>query len=227
MNVNILALFNQATPVAKVVLGILIVMSVFSWALIFGKWISLTLASHRIARGTKRFDEAKTLHEAVQLIGQEPSSPLFKITRLGVNEFNRTRELGNSGSIVAENVSRALQQGVGMEISRLSGSVSFLATCSNTAPFIGLFGTVWGIMTSFHAIGAMKSASLATVAPGISEALIATALGLAVAIPATIGFNIFQGRLNTLEERLNDFAGMFVNRVQREINATRPTKTAE
>ena len=100
-------------------------------------------------------------------------------------------------------------------------ALSFLATSANTAPFIGLFGTVWGIMNTFHAIGAMKSASLATVAPGISEALIATAMGLLVAIPATIGYNTFHGSLGVLETRLVNFAGMFLNRVQRELNAHR------
>ena len=115
----------------------------------------------------------------------------------------------------------ALRQGVDMEMTRLTSSLSFLATSANTAPFIGLFGTVWGIMNTFHAIGAMKSASLATVAPGISEALIATAMGLLVAIPATIGYNTFHGSLGVLETRLVNFAGMFLNRVQRELNAHR------
>lgn len=107
-----------------------------------------------------------------------------------------------------------------MEMTRLTSSLSFLATSANTAPFIGLFGTVWGIMNTFHAIGAMKSASLATVAPGISEALIATAMGLLVAIPATIGYNTFHGSLGVLETRLVNFAGMFLNR--RPARAERP-----
>ena len=124
--------------------------------------------------------------------------------------------------MVVDNVRRSLRQGVNIEMARLTASLSSLATAANTAPFIGLFGTVWGIMNTFHAIGAMKSASLATVAPGISEALIATALGLVVAIPATVAYNSFLGRLDQLESRLVNFAGMFLNRVQREINAHRP-----
>ena len=113
-----------------------------------------------------------------------------------------------------------------MELGRLNRSLSVLATAANTAPFIGLFGTVWGIMNSFHAIGLMKSASLATVAPGISEALIATAIGLAVAIPATIAYNLFLGRLGGIETLLVNFAGAFLNRVQREINVQRGTPRA-
>ena len=96
-----------------------------------------------------------------------------------------------------------------------------LATTANTAPFIGLFGTVWGIMNSFHSIGLSKSASLATVAPGISEALVATAIGLAVAIPATVGYNMFLSKLGQLDTLLGNFAGYFLNRVQREINSHR------
>ena len=108
-----------------------------------------------------------------------------------------------------------------LELARLQRSLSLLATTANTAPFIGLFGTVWGIMSSFHSIGMLKSASLATVAPGISEALVATAIGLAVAVPATIGFNIFMGKLAGVDTLLVNFAGVFLNRVQRELNAHR------
>ena len=98
----------------------------------------------------------------------------------------------------------------------------FLATIGSVAPFIGLFGTVWGIMNSFHSIGMLKTASLATVAPGISEALVATAIGLLVAVPATIGYNIFMGKIGEIDTLLVNFAGLFLNRVQRELNAHRP-----
>ena len=138
-----------------------------------------------------------------------------------MTEFNSSKEAGNSEEVIVENVRRALRQGVSTEMTRLSSSLSFLATTANTAPFIGLFGTIWGIMHTFHSIGAMKSASLATVAPGISEALIATAFGLAVAIPATVGYNIFVGKLGDLESKLVNFAGMFLNRVHRELNANK------
>jgi len=227
MDINLLILLNQTTLVAKIVLGILIIMSVSSWAVIFQKWLSLRRAARRAAGGMEQFDRAPTLRDAVQLLGADPVSPLYGVANQGVTEFNRARGMGNSGEVVAENVRRALHQGVSIEMAKLSASLSFLATTANTAPFIGLFGTVWGIMHSFHSIGAMKSASLATVAPGISEALIATAVGLAVAVPATIGFNVFQNRLDRLEEQLINFAGMFLNRIQREINATRHVQRAE
>ena len=145
--------------------------------------------------------------------------------RAGVQQqldLNVPKELGNDSEVVVDNVRRALRQGVASEMSRLQSSLSLLATAANTAPFIGLFGTVWGIMSSFHSIGMLKTASLATVAPGISEALVATAIGLLVAVPATIGFNIFMGKIGQVDTLLVNFAGVFLNRVQRELNAHRP-----
>ncbi len=174
--------------------------------------------------GSDRFDKAQNLREAVQTLSADPSSPLYFIAHQGVLEFNRSREMGNSPDIVVDNVRRALRQGAASELSRLHRSLSFLATTANTAPFIGLFGTVWGIMNSFHSIGLSKSASLATVAPGISEALVATAIGLAVAVPATIGYNLFMGKLSQIDTLLTSFTSFFLNRVQREMNAHRPAQ---
>ena len=221
MDLSILSLLAQATLVAKAVLVVLLFMSVFSWALMFRKWMNIRAALKKAADGMDRFNHARDLREAVQSLGGDPDSPLYTVAHEGVTEFNRSKEAGNSEDVVVDNVRRALRQGVDMEMTRLTSSLSFLATSANTAPFIGLFGTVWGIMNTFHAIGAMKSASLATVAPGISEALIATAMGRLVAIPATIGYNTFHGSLGVLETRLVNFAGMFLNRVQRELNAHR------
>ena len=215
MDLSILSLLAQATLVAKAVLVILLVMSVASWALMFRKWLNIRAGLKKAADGMDRFNHARDLREAVQSLGGDPASPLYTVAHEGVTEFNRSKEAGNSEEVVVD-----------MEMTRLTSSLSFLATAANTAPFIGLFGTVWGIMSTFHAIGAMKSASLATVAPGISEALIATAMGLLVAIPATIGYNTFHGRLGVLETRLVNFAGMFLNRVQRELNAHRAVSRA-
>ncbi len=218
-NTSILSILSQATLVAKFVLALLVLMSIGSWTLMFQKWFALKAAQRKAADGLDRFQKARDLREAVQSLGGDAASPLYHVAQQGVAEFNRLKEAGSS--VVADNVRRSLRQGVGNEMTRLSASLSFLATAANTAPFIGLFGTVWGIMYSFHAIGQMKSASLATVAPGISEALIATAIGLFVAIPATVGYNIFLGMISSIEVQLVNFAGAFLNRVQREINAHR------
>jgi biopolymer transport protein TolQ len=114
-----------------------------------------------------------------------------------------------------DNVTRSLQQAVTAERSRLERGVTFLATTGSSAPFIGLFGTVWGIMESFRRIGVMKSASLAVVAPGIAEALIATAAGLAAAIPAVIFYNYFLSRINSISTEMDNFASELINIIER------------
>ena len=217
-NFDIIDVILKATPVAKVVLGILCAMSVISWTLIIYKFFSLSSARRKAERGVRRFTDASDLREAVSFLSGDTSSPVYHVAQQGVAEFNRLREAGNSEDVVADNVRRALRQGVSESMTGLNASLSFLATTANTAPFIGLFGTVWGIMHSFHQIGMKKTAAIATVAPGISEALIATALGLFVAIPATMGYNMFLSTLATIEAELVNFAGVFLNRVQREVD---------
>lgn len=206
----------QATLVSKCVLALLLVMSLTSWAYMAGKWLSLRAADRKIARGTARFEKAGDLESALPVIAGERASPLFGITRRAVLEFNRLNTTGDADRLMDNNVRRALHQGVAKEMSRLKSSLALLATAANTAPFIGLFGTVWGIMHSFQAIAAMKSVSLATVAPGIAEALIATAVGLFVAIPATCGYNVFKARLASIQGECINFAGMLLNRLQHE-----------
>lgn len=216
---EILAVLGKATFAVKVVLAVLIVMSLTSWALMLYKFAALRAAYRKSSTGLDRFIKAKDLREAVQTLSADPYSPLYHVAQQGVAEFSRLKEAGNSEDVVSDNVRRSLRQGVSEVMTGLAGSIPFLATCANTAPFIGLFGTVWGIMHSFHSIGLEGKASLATVAPGISEALVATAIGLFVAVPATIGYNSFLNRLTVIEGELVNFAGVFLNRVQREINA--------
>ena len=223
---NFLYVIFQATLVAQLLLALLLVMSVSSWAIIIHKWISLSRARKQAEEGLARFTKARDLREAVQSLGGDFSSPLYDVAQQGVAEFNRLKEAGNSGDVVADNVRRALQQGVTEAMTKLSASTAFLATTANTAPFIGLLGTVWGIMHSFHQIAQMKSASIVAVAPGISEALIATAVGLFVAIPASVAYNSFLSMMRTLEGELANFAGVFLNRVQRELNAHRGSSAA-
>ena len=215
------SLFLNATLTVKMIMGLLICMSIASRAIIINKALSLRSARVKAAAGLERFGGAPDLRQAVQSLGGDPASPLYTVAQQGVLEFNRSKEAGVSEDVVVDNVRRALHQGVSMEMSRLGRALPLLATAANTAPFIGLFGTVWGIMNSFHSIGLMKSASLATVAPGISEALIATAIGLFVAIPATIAYNLSLGSLGGIETQMVNFAADFLNRVQREINVQR------
>jgi biopolymer transport protein TolQ len=226
MEFSFISMVTQAGTTAKAVLALLALMSIASWGMMIQKFIMLNAANRKSRDGTERFIKAANLREAVQILGSDPTSPLYYIAHQGVQEFNKSKELGNSSEVVVDNVRRALRQGVGSEMARLQSSLSLLATTANTAPFIGLFGTVWGIMQSFHSIGLLKSVSLATVAPGISEALVATAIGLGVAVPATMGFNVFMGKLSQVDTLLVNFASVFLNRVQRELNAHRPVQRA-
>ena len=227
MGINISSLFLDATIVVKLIMILLILMSVYSWATIVAKGVGLHAAKTKSTLGLGRFGSVPDLRQAVQGLGGDPDSPLYTVAQEGVLEFNRSREMSTPDSVVVDNVRRALHQGVNTELDNLNKGLSVLATCANTAPFIGLFGTVWGIMNAFISIGQMRSASLATVAPGISEALVATAMGLFVAIPATIFYNTYLGKLNSIESTLVNFAGVFLNSVQREITASSGRQIAQ
>ncbi len=213
---SIIHAIMQATLVSKCVLAFLLFMSVASWAYMCGKWVSLRSAQKRSLQSIDEFDRAHGLAAALQFLEKDNQAPFFGITRRGIREFNRINKTGDAEKLLNDNVRRALRFGIAEEIAKLSSSLALLATAANTAPFIGLFGTVWGIMHSFQAIAQMKSVSLATVAPGIAEALIATAVGLFVAIPATLGYNVFRSKLSGIETQCINFAGIFLNRLQHE-----------
>jgi biopolymer transport protein TolQ len=181
-----------------------------------GKWWKLRSAQKCVNSGIIVFDNASKLKFSLLEIEKVVHSPLYGITRRAVREFNRINKTGDAEKLLNDNVRRALRYGIDEEMARLKSSLAMLATTANTAPFIGLFGTVWGIMNSFTAIASMKSVSLATVAPGIAEALIATAIGLFVAIPATCGYNIFRAKLLSIEGVCITFAGQILNRMQHE-----------
>ncbi|MDR2820351.1 MAG: MotA/TolQ/ExbB proton channel family protein [Desulfovibrio sp.] len=213
---SILDAILHATVISKCVLALLLFMSIASWAFMAGKWLSLRSAQRLAFGGLDLFDSADTLDISLTELEKNRKSPLFGITCRAVREFNRITRTGDTEKLLNDNVRRALRFGVDEEIARLKSSLAMLATTANTAPFIGLFGTVWGIMYSFHSIAHMKSVSIATVAPGIAEALIATAVGLFVAIPATCGYNIFRAKLRTVEGSCIIFAGQLLNRMQHE-----------
>jgi biopolymer transport protein TolQ len=155
-----------------------------------------------------------------------------RVFRIGYQELNKLEKSGinvtESDSIAEEkpvqrttvgidNINRALRRAINTEMTRVTSLTAFLATTGNTTPFVGLFGTVWGIMNSFHGIGLKGSANLAAVAPGISEALIATAAGLAVAIPAVVAFNYFNSKIRVIESELTSFSADFLNIVEMEM----------
>ena len=184
---------------------------------------------------TDFFWKSKDLSEAFAKAKQLRGSPIARIFRVGYIELKKFSQSGFSFASQTEpqsdadnaslkskvgrtdNVKRALRRAINTETTRMTQMVPFLATTGNTTPFIGLFGTVWGIMNSFHGIGLKGSASLAVVAPGISEALIATAAGLAAAIPAVIAFNHFMQKIRIIESELHNFSADFLNIIERDI----------
>ena len=208
----------QATIVSKCVLVLLLFMSLASWAFMFAKHLALRSAKVRVLSGLHGAERAQELRDILRLVARDSSSPLYNITSGAIDEFNRLSRTGDIERLASENVRRALHFGIAGEIARLKSSLALLATAANTAPFIGLFGTVWGIMQSFTAIAQMKSVSLATVAPGIAEALVATAVGLFVAIPAVCGYNVFRARLSEIEGLCINYGGHLLNRLQQESN---------
>ncbi len=219
-----LELVFSAGPVVKLVLLILIYFSLVSWAIIFYK----TSVIQRAIKDSDRFLDFFWQKKRFDLVGEGVKefshSPLATLFREAYHELLQLKkknvEPGEAEdfSLKMENtemVSRALRRATTQETQRLEKYLTFLATTGSTAPFIGLFGTVWGIMDAFHGIGTTGSASLAVVAPGISEALIATAIGLAAAIPAVMGYNHFLNKVNILIGEMDNFSQELLNIVER------------
>jgi biopolymer transport protein TolQ len=216
--------FAETGMVVKLVLFVLVYFSVVSWAIIFFKLLQVHRANSESERFLDFFWKTKRFDAINAQLDRFSNSPLALLFNEGYGELKKLRVKGASeeeqdtfstdlGGI--DNVSRALRRAVTSEITRLEKYLTFLATTGSTAPFIGLFGTVWGIMTAFKGIGESGSASLAVVAPGIAEALIATAIGLVAAIPAVMGYNHFQHKIRVLIAEMDSFSTEFLNIVQR------------
>jgi biopolymer transport protein TolQ len=214
---------SQSGLVEKAVLLLLVAASIASWTIIFRKLLHLRRAENESAAFLETFWSSKRLdaiYAAAEKLGQSPVSQVFragyielsKLTAEDATEQNRSmRELG--GGI--ENVERALHRASTAEVTHLESTVSFLGTCASASPFIGLFGTVWGIMNAFNDIYAQGNANLATVAKPISHALIATAMGLFAAIPAVVAYNSFSSKIRVLDSEMANFTSDFLNIVKR------------
>lgn len=211
----------NATFVVQCVMGALLLMSLISWSIIFFKIFQINFGRRKAIQERALFQNATNLADGVQILREQSGSALYPIAKKGLAEFKRLEQSvihpNLKFRVAGDNLRRVLEQGVSDSLGGMARSLPFLATCANAAPFIGLFGTVWGIMNSFHAIGQMKTAALAAVAPGISEALVATAIGLGVAIPATIAYNFFHGMLSRVQAEMECFASEFLNRAQLEL----------
>lgn len=217
--------FN-AGPMVKMVLLVLLGLSIACWCVILLKYRLVRRANRQSERFFELFRNRKNY--AALYRDSEPleDSHLAQIYRVGYAELNRVGksletknllELSANPELLIENVERAIQGGMTSERQRFERFLPLLATTTSTAPFIGLFGTVWGIMTSFQEIGLKGAANLAVVAPGISEALVATAMGLAAAIPAAVGYNHFSTRIQNIENEMTHFSADLLNMLKRDL----------
>ncbi len=210
---DIVDLISHTGTLARIVLLILLTFSVFSWAIIFYKIMILSKAKKQSANFLSTFRKSRRFSDINFASDRFRYSPLATIFRAGYNEINFqiSHQEERKNSLNLEAIQRVLLRISNKEIERLENFMGFLATTGSVTPFIGLFGTVWGIMDSFHEIGLRGSASLATVAPGIAEALIATAAGLFTAIPAVIFYNHFLRQIKSLVTEMENFILEFIN----------------
>ncbi|ACF11057.1 protein TolQ [Chlorobaculum parvum NCIB 8327] len=206
---GIVSMIAGSGPVVLMVLLILVLFSILSWAIIAWKFGMVRKSKKESQDFLDSFFELQNTDRLFATSESFRSGSLPRVFRAGYIEYSSMRNRGDDARL-KEHIRRAVKREVNTESKRLSRLVPFLATVGNTAPFIGLFGTVWGIMSSFQNIGLMKSASLAAVAPGISEALVATATGLVAAIPAVIGYNYLTSEIGQIERDLEDFVPDFV-----------------
>lgn len=220
----------HAGPVGKLVMLTLLIFSVISWTIVFTKARLFRKVRFDSEDFLESFWGSANLNEAFKSADEFEYSPEAAVFTAGYNELqkiNKMRNRGKDDSEITEslemqlatmdNLKRAMRKAHDQHMSGLGSSLPFLATTGSATPFIGLFGTVWGIMASFHDIGLRGSASLAVVAPGISEALVATAAGLAVAIPAVIAYNHYANKLDRVEIDTENFSTDFLNLIERDL----------
>ncbi|HEY7646014.1 MAG TPA: protein TolQ [Hyphomicrobiales bacterium] len=216
---SFLSLFLQAHIVVKLVMIGLLLASVWGWAVIIEKTVLFARTRRETADFERLFWSGQSLDELYGLIGQQRPSAMAALFVAAMREWRRSIE----GSVrppigVQHRIERVMDVTITREMDRLERRLLFLATVGSTAPFIGLFGTVWGIMTSFQSIASAKNTSLAVVAPGIAEALFATALGLLAAIPAVIFYNKFSAEAGRIAQRFEGFSDEFVAIVSRQLD---------
>jgi biopolymer transport protein TolQ len=208
-------LFLNLRPVPLAIIALLIIFSLVSWTIVFSKSSVFGKAKRENRSFLRAFRKANSLQAVALASEQFNSAPLVTVFDFGYREVER--QVNQRGALVNKpSVERSLQLGISEEVTKLEMRMNWLATVASTSPFIGLFGTVWGIIDAFQGLGNAGSASLRAVAPGISEALLTTAVGLIAAIPAAIFYNIFGTRIKELGTRMEDFAIEFQNLAERD-----------
>lgn len=217
---DIVDLVRETGAVAQAVLVILLAFSLLSWSIIISKWSVIKRARVQSGRFLRTFRRAQRLQDMNSVCEQFVPSPLVGVFQSGFKEFER--QVGSTGSLRNPlAVQRAMQIASSEEMTRFERNVPWLAITGAVTPFIGLFGTVWGIIDAFHGLGTSGLATLRAVAPGISEALITTAGGLVVAIPAVIAYNLIGGSIRDFAARCDDFSLEMLNAVERQPVASR------
>ena len=220
---SIFDLFLQSDSIVKLVLFMLVLASFWSWAVIFDKTLRLRRLKQAAASFEETFWSGGSLDDLYDRVGQRPVDPMSAVFAAAMREWRRSASKGLLGTpgmrlSLQQRIERVMNVTVGREMDRVERFMSFLATVGSTAPFVGLFGTVWGIMNSFQAIAASKNTTLAVVAPGIAEALFATALGLVAAIPAVIAYNKLATDFGRYAGRLEAFATEFSAILSRQLD---------
>jgi biopolymer transport protein TolQ len=222
-DLSIIGLFLQSDAIVKLVMLILLLASFWSWAIIFDKVMRIRRLRHAASSFEETFWSGGSLDDLYERVGQRPPDPMTAVFSSAMREWRRSAAknlLGTPGmrTSLQQRIERVMSVTVGREMERVERFMAFLATVGSTAPFVGLFGTVWGIMDSFQSIAASKNTSLAVVAPGIAESLFATALGLVAAIPAVIAYNKLATDFGRYAGRLEAFATEFSAILSRQLD---------
>lgn len=219
---SIWTLFMRADVVVKAVMIGLVFASFWSWAIVFDKWGRIGGARKRMDRFEDLFWMGGSAEDLYKSLKRKPEGPMAAMFVAGMQEWERSRDAGavsaSSADNLRERIDKVMTVTLNRELAVLERRLGFLATVGATAPFVGLFGTVWGIMNSFRAIAVSHDTNLAVVAPGIAEALFATALGLLAAIPAVVFFNKFSNEIGRLAVRLEGFADEFITYFSRKFD---------
>jgi biopolymer transport protein TolQ len=219
---EIIDLVKETGPVAQAVLLLLLAFSLVSWSIILSRWSVLRRARVQSGRFLRAFRRAQRLQDVAAVSEQFLPSPLVGVFQSGFKEFER--QVGSSGTLKNPlSIQRTMQIASSEQITRFERNMPWLAITAAVTPFVGLFGTVWGIIDAFHGLGTSGAATLRAVAPGISEALITTAAGLAAAIPAVIAYNLIGGSIRDFAARCDDFSLEMLNMVERQAPVSRTT----
>ncbi|TVQ84876.1 MAG: protein TolQ [Micavibrio sp.] len=220
-DMTVWGLFLQADMVVKAVMLVLVLASIWCWAIIFEKWVVFKRLNAKAGSFETAFWSGEPLEQLYKRVHKRAGDPLSRTFCAGMHEWTLSteneRSRGDLSASLSQRIDRAMTTTINREMGILERYMTFLATVGSTAPFIGLFGTVWGIMNSFAAIAGSQNTSLAVVAPGIAEALFATALGLVAAIPAVVAYNKFSADLNRYGDRLDAFSSEFSSILSRHL----------